>query len=193
MRPSGCRDQGSASAGSFPVPTPWPPRFCPYPGKSVHTAHEPSSRKVCYQFHPLCGKPVTILRRYPITAPHDVLIVLPDGSRCAIPMWMLDPVFCAELTVRPTPQIAVAAFRALRELVDSVPLHATSTSVSDGVSPSSGDTHAPSTRTSTATFTVRRRGTRSTATTGRPRSVSPTPGTTARPSHRHHDKRKGKK
>ena len=158
-----------------------------------HTAHEPACQRVCYRFHPLFGKSISVIRRYPITSPDGVIIALPDGSKCALPLWMLDPVFCASLTILPEPRIAIVALRALRELIDSSSLLSPSSSTSAGASPSPGGPDAPSTPNRSTTATVPRRTERPTTTSRRPRGLPKTPRTTARPGRQRHRQRKGKK
>ena len=50
------------------------------------------------------------------------MIALPDGTPCVLPTWMLDPARCATMIDSDKPRIAVAAIRALRELLDEQPL-----------------------------------------------------------------------
>jgi hypothetical protein len=70
----------------------------------------------------LHGRQVTIIRRCCTESLDGVMVTLPDGTPCVLPAWMLDPVCCAAMTDSEIPRIAVAAIRALRDLLDEQPL-----------------------------------------------------------------------
>lgn len=77
---------------------------------------------VHYRHHPLCGREVRVVRRCPQISADSLLVVLPDGSPCGLPEWMLDPIACATLTDADQPLCAVVALQALRALIDAQPL-----------------------------------------------------------------------
>ncbi len=112
-----------------------------YPNRS-RTDYVPSSTvRVCYRYHPLFNREAQIVRRCPNVPPDGILIVLPDGSRCVLPSWMLDPVVCSSFTDDSDPRIALSALWALRQLIDkSLPL--SKPSVKSGAPANTGGDHA---------------------------------------------------
>jgi hypothetical protein len=74
---------------------------------------------VFYRYHPLFGREVQIVRRYPQIPPDGILIVLPDSSHCVLPGWMLDEAACNCLADQDQPRIDLAALAAVRQLLDS--------------------------------------------------------------------------
>ena len=48
-----------------------------------------------------------------------VVVVLPDGTRCGLPGWMLDAQHCTGLMDAHSPRIALAALLAIRRLIDA--------------------------------------------------------------------------
>jgi len=96
---------------------------------------------VCYRYHPLFNREAQVVRRCPNVPPDGILIVLPDGSRCVLPSWMLDPVVCSSFTDDLEPRIALPALWALRQLIDqSLPLP--KPSVTSGTPANTGGDHA---------------------------------------------------
>src|SRR5258708_10978700 len=115
------------------------------------TDYVPSSTaRVCYRYHPLFNREVQIVRRCPNVTPDGILIVLPDGSRWALPSWMLDSVACSSLTDDLEPHIALPALRALRQLIDAQPLPSSKPSVRSGTPANTGGDHAPANDSATA-------------------------------------------
>jgi hypothetical protein len=106
------------------------------------TDYVPSSTvRVCYRYHPLFNREAQVVRRFPNVPPDGILIVLPDGSRCVLPSWMLDPVVCSSFTDDSDPRIALSALWALRQLIDkSLPL--SKPSVTSGAPANTGGDHA---------------------------------------------------
>ena len=88
-----------------------------------HTAHEPTLAVIRYRYHPFYGEEVEVLRRS--RGYRSVLVrVRQNGVQLALPAWMLDEVFCAQLRYKSEPLIATSALIALRELLDAQPLFA---------------------------------------------------------------------
>ena len=54
-----------------------------------NNAQELNDGKVRYPFHPLFGQPVQIIRRVDRSG-GEIVITLPDATKCSIPAWMLD-------------------------------------------------------------------------------------------------------
>jgi hypothetical protein len=73
---------------------------------------------VHYRYHPLCGRDVRVVRRYQDDWTQGVIVLLPDATRCALPSWMLDEVFCAGLAEADHPRVAITALCALGKLLD---------------------------------------------------------------------------
>src|SRR5262249_48612446 len=97
---------------------------------------------ICYRYHPLFNREAQIVRRCPNVRPEGLLIVLPDGYRCVLPSWMLDPVVCSSFTDDLEPRIALSALRALRQLIDTQPLPFSKPSVRSGATANTGGDHA---------------------------------------------------
>lgn len=114
------------------------------------TDYVPSSTvRVCYRYHPLFNREAQVVRRCPNVPPDGILIVLPDGSRCVLPSWMLDPVVCSSFTDDSEPRIALSALWALRQLIDkSLPL--SKPSVTSGAPANTGGDHAQAKDSATA-------------------------------------------
>jgi hypothetical protein len=58
---------------------------------------------------------VRALRRFD---EESFVVKLPEGQQIAVPAWMLDPVFCSQLSQRDHPLIALEALLQLAELVE---------------------------------------------------------------------------
>ena len=97
-----------------------PCTFFPHPWDPQHTTHIPSDFRVCYRHHPLYDKEVRIIQRHPYR--NGVIVVLPDGSPCELPAWMLDPIFCMGLSEETDASLSLQALRNLRHLLDTHPL-----------------------------------------------------------------------
>jgi hypothetical protein len=74
---------------------------------------------VAYRHHPLAGRCVEVLRRRKQGDAEQVVITLPDETRCVLPAWMLDPVHCDAMPQEPHPRVALAALKRLRALLDA--------------------------------------------------------------------------
>jgi len=48
----------------------------------------------------------------------DVIVRLPDHTRCALPIWMLDEALCAAMVDAPAPVLPLRALRGLIRLLD---------------------------------------------------------------------------
>jgi hypothetical protein len=79
-----------------------------------------------------------VLRPHPRSGPHDVLILLPDGTRCALPGWMFDPNFCAGLNDQAAPRIGLTRLQALGKVLDAVLLPSPPPSAQSGASDPQG-------------------------------------------------------
>ncbi len=95
--------------------------------KDRRNTHNPQSATVHYPYHPLYGQEIGVVRRYPSRNSDGYLIEWPDGSRRAIPGWMLDPISCAKVRCMKEPILALSALCSLRLLLDSQPFISTST------------------------------------------------------------------
>ena len=70
--------------------------------------------------------------------------VPPTGTQLAVPVWMLDPIFCGQLRDQSHPGLSIAALIALRELLDTQPiLHRPIKLISTGASRGGGGEDAP--------------------------------------------------
>ena len=83
-----------------------------------HTAHISSFGRIYYRHHPLYGCEIRVIRRYDSFCPQEVIVLLPDQTRCALPSWMLDEAFCASLVEAYHPIPSVGALRNLDKLLD---------------------------------------------------------------------------
>jgi hypothetical protein len=82
---------------------------------SPHTTHQLPACRIEYRYHPRYGAEVRVIRaQRSITAQIDI-VRFEDGEQIALPRWMLDPVFCAQLPQEPKPRVALSA---LLRLVD---------------------------------------------------------------------------
>ena len=85
----------------------------------------------------------------------DVVVELPDGTRCALPAWMVDAGMCAGVRDSAIAVISRVALRVLRRLVDSQSLLAhASSGEPEGLS--TGGAHAP--RDKAASASLRKEG-----------------------------------
>jgi hypothetical protein len=86
---------------------------------------------------------VRIVRRSRYRGDAHFIVELDDGTRLAVPGWMLDHVACGQLIDEPRARLAVTALRELRALVDTHRLPDAVIVVSaDDVSNNPGDRHA---------------------------------------------------
>ena len=91
-----------------------------------------------------------MIRRYDSMSSQEVIVLLPDQTRCALPGWMLDEVFCANLVEADHPILSVAALCDLNKLLDdALPVVADSSDECKLV-PSPQEGRAPSQRPSVA-------------------------------------------
>ena len=119
-----------------------------------------------------------MIRRCDNVCSKEVIVELPDQTRCALPAWMLDEAVCKSLTEAEHPVISITALCGLGELLDAqVPLVSSSRDECE-LTPKEEDNEARQQRTSAvaATELNRQRGTGS---RGRSPSVSGTAGGTA--------------
>ena len=59
-----------------------------------------------------------MIRRYDSGSSQEVIVLLPDQTRCALPSWMLDEVFCAGLIEADHPVLSIEALWNLAKLLD---------------------------------------------------------------------------
>lgn len=159
----------------------------PLRGNSSRTAHHGKTARIEYRYHPLFGREVQVVRRYPREGADGVLIALPDGSHCVIPGWMLQAATCACLVDAPTPRISIDALLDLRSVLDSQSTPADSAADDgDASRAEEGDDHADSADSDASPALVPLGGVR----TGRKRGggkagrVSPSAGATSRSGRR---------
>jgi hypothetical protein len=62
------------------------------------------------------GCEIRVIHRYDSVSSQEVIVLLPDQTRCALPSWMLDEVFCATLVEADHPILSVAALCNLGKL-----------------------------------------------------------------------------
>src|SRR5580765_468190 len=74
--------------------------------------------KIHYRYHPLFGNEVEVYRRLNPRVSEQVIVHLPDDTKCALPAWMLDESFCCGFCDADIPQIGVHALRAVATLLD---------------------------------------------------------------------------
>src|SRR5262249_48029048 len=111
----------------------------------AHTAHVGLVARIKYRHHPLFGRQVRIARRCPNDSPDSVVVLLPNGTSCTLPRWMLDPAACATLLDAPHPFIALDALISPRNLLDAPPLPSAAVIVPlPTAPPPEGTTHAAS-------------------------------------------------
>lgn len=73
-----------------------------------------------YRHHPLHGRRVIeLLAHCTSEKPAWVRVVLDDGSRRELEVWMLDPVVCGCMATLSEARLSLAGLRSLRELVDA--------------------------------------------------------------------------
>jgi hypothetical protein len=95
---------------------------CPHCASRRQTAHHQSEAecvRVAYPHHPLFGETLRVHRRSRRGGLDGLIVDLPDGLRCVVPSWMVDPDICAGLRDAAQPLIAAGALRDLRDLVDA--------------------------------------------------------------------------
>ena len=99
-----------------------PPVYCGDQRQPVHSARVGDTGEIHYAWHPLVGERVPIVytehRRGELVA----ICEMPHGSRAIVPVWMLDWVACATLSVGP-PRCSLAALCNLRSLLDALGFH----------------------------------------------------------------------
>jgi hypothetical protein len=67
-----------------------------------------------------------------------------SAAQLAVPVWMLDPIFCAQLQHESHPRLSLSALIELRELLDGQPtLHPPANAISRGASRGGGGDDAP--------------------------------------------------
>ena len=85
------------------------------------SAHISKFRKIHYRYHPLFGKEVEVYRRLNPRVSEQVIVHLPDDTKCALPAWMLDESFCCGLSDADTARVSANALRAVATLLDHQP------------------------------------------------------------------------
>ena len=108
-----------------------------------YTTHKRDLEKIEYRHHPFYGAEVQVigvLRRFQEVID---LVLLPDGSRLAVPRWMLDPLTCSQLPQRATPCVAPAAVSRLAALIERHRLSAGVPASDSGPSPLTKGIHVP--------------------------------------------------
>ena len=97
---------------------PVPDGFCRSRGMWSRSAHISKFRKIHYRYHPLFGKEVEVYRRLNPRISEQVIVHLPDDTKCALPAWMLDEGFCCGLSDAGTARVNVDGLRAVATLLD---------------------------------------------------------------------------
>jgi hypothetical protein len=87
--------------------------------KQLHTTHVSNSVRVHYPHHPHFGDLVQVIRPTSSFGPNQAVLLLPNGKRLVVPMWMLDEERCKEMQIMAQPVVAVDALFALRDLLQS--------------------------------------------------------------------------
>jgi hypothetical protein len=108
-----------------------------------HTTHKRDLKKIEYRHHPFYGTDVQVvgvLRRFQEVID---LVLLPDGSRLAVPRWMLDSLICSQLPQRATPCVAPTAVSRLAALIDRHGLSAGAPASDSGPSTLTKGIHVP--------------------------------------------------
>jgi hypothetical protein len=82
------------------------------------SAHISKFWKIHYCYHPLFGKEVEVYRRLNPRVSEEVIVHLPDDTKCALPAWMLDESFCCGLSDADTAWVSMDALRAVATLLD---------------------------------------------------------------------------
>ena len=72
-----------------------------------------------YQWHPLKGTTLLVVRRSPRRDIEFLHCQLPDGTVSMVPLWMTDPRACARMSLG-APQVPVVALLELRQLLDDL-------------------------------------------------------------------------
>jgi hypothetical protein len=85
--------------------------FFPSRAIPLHSAHK-ASVTIAYRWHPLHGQTLCVRKRDRRHGNAYVVVQLPDGTLCALPVWMTDPSSCAGMALGP----AVVSCDALLEL-----------------------------------------------------------------------------
>jgi hypothetical protein len=83
-----------------------------------HNAHVPDVVTVCYQWHPLCGHSLRVVRRTRDRHGEHLFCELPDRTVCYLPRWMFSPE-CAQFSLG-KPAIGLEALNELRDLLNSL-------------------------------------------------------------------------
>ena len=93
-----------------------------------------------YQYHPLHGQEVEVVRAVRHGIDPSVVVRLGDGIQVAMPCWMLDVHKCAALKEEASPRVSIEALVALADLID---LHRAELADTSGSSPQPGASDEP--------------------------------------------------
>ena len=103
------------------------PCGCPYPARAnawrscaaapPHTTHQLPPCRIEYRYHPCHGAEVERVRALRSFEDQIDIVRFDDGQQIAVPRWMLDPVYCAQLPQEQRPRIAVKALLRLADWV----------------------------------------------------------------------------
>ena len=99
-----------------------PPDIDRLPGGSTrqkHNAHGPEVIQIYYQFHPLYGQSLRVVRRMNSPRGEYIFCELPDGTIGGFPSWVADAVRGAAFTAG-LPLVSAVALAELRALLDSL-------------------------------------------------------------------------
>jgi hypothetical protein len=94
---------------------------------------------VQYPWHPLAGQEVLVRGRTSHAGVASYVIVQPDDTLCALPVWMTRDCTTEEATLREVGLASLAALEALRALVDEIREAWARSAASPAVPPTSGD------------------------------------------------------
>jgi hypothetical protein len=87
--------------------------------KQLHTTHISNSARIHYPHHPHFGDLVEIIRLTSSFGANQAVLLLPNGKRLVVPLWMLDEERCKAMRIMTQPLVAVEVLLALRDLLQS--------------------------------------------------------------------------
>lgn len=72
-----------------------------------------------YPWHPLHGQVVDVLAEHCAAGERSYVIVLADGSKTMLPVWMTDTTAAHEVALTTAPHVSIAALETVRALLDA--------------------------------------------------------------------------
>lgn len=76
--------------------------------------------QVRYPWHPLHGQVVDVLAEHGAAGERSYVIVLADGSKAMLPIWMTEAAAAHEVALTTTPRVSIAALETVRSLLDAI-------------------------------------------------------------------------